>query len=961
MPPTTKFLLLLLVATAAATTFALGHGTGTGTAVCVPRERDALLAFKHGVPYDPSGRLASWRRGSDCCRWRGVRCSNRTGHVLQLRLGNSYSYFDQEFYTGRITSLDGQISPSLFSLEHLEHLDLACNFPYICSNCGHVPKLWGSLKNLRYLNLSHVPVHDDTLLRQLGNLSKLQYLDLSGVQVGDNTLLRQLGNLSKLQYLDLSYTTYTIVQPTDFLSLTHLPLLHHLDLGGFNLTMVHDWPSIVNMIPSLQVLYLAGCSLHNANQQLPRSDLAKLERLDLSYNHFDHPSESCWFWNLTSLKYLNLRETFLYGHFPKTLGQMTSLQVFDFSYNKYLDGGPGGIIAPGLMRNLCNLEVLYLEEGLSYGNMAELYESLPHCSSSRLRELYLNGNNITGTLPAGLAQFTSLATLILSDNHMTGPVPTEIGRINGLISLDLRNNNLTGVITEEHFYGFTSLQYIDLSNNPLTIIVDPRLLPPLKLEEAYFASCQIGPHFPSWLRLLPRADYIDMSNTGITGQLPYWFPATLSQAIFLNFSHNQISGSLPKNMESMSVNYLYLDRNQITGEIPPLPENLTCFSISNNSLSGRITRSICKTQKLKCLDLSINQLEGEFPQCIKMGYIRSLILSNNKFSGKFPSFLQSTLIKFLDLSRNKLSGRLPEWIGDLVALEYIGLSYNMFSGSIPSSIINLGGMYNFDVAGNRLSGSIPRNLSNLKGMAGQVRYLNVDSNSMQPQFILPVFTKRQELHYKQTFANFSSIDLSLNYLTGVIPEEITSVNGLVNLNISWNYLTGEIPRSIGSMKSLESLDLSRNKLCGEIPTSLSNLTYLESLDLSYNNLSGRIPPGSQLDTLYDYYPYMYSGNVGLCGRPLQRNCPGSNNATKLVHGGSKRSAHVSDSMFFYLGLGSGFVVGLWVVFCTMLFKKTWRIASFRLFDKVYDKLYVFVVVARARLAQKALQLIGKLR
>uniref|UniRef100_M8B7T4 LRR receptor-like serine/threonine-protein kinase FLS2 n=1 Tax=Aegilops tauschii TaxID=37682 RepID=M8B7T4_AEGTA len=704
-----------------------------------------------------------------------------------------------------------------------------------------------------------------------------------------------------------------------------------------------------------------GSQRPRANQQLPRLNLTKLERLDLSYNHFDHPSESCWFWNLTSLKYLNLGETFLYGHFPKTLGQMTSLQVFDFSYNKYLDGGPGGIIAPGLMRNLCNLEVLNLEKGLSYGNMTELYESLPHCSSSPLRELYLDGNNITGTLPAGIAKFTSLASLVLSDNRMTGHVPTEIGRLNGLISLDLRNNNLTGVITEEHFYGFTSLQYIDLSNNPLKIILDPGLLPPLKLEQASFASCQIGPNFPSWLRLLPRADYIDMSNTGITGQLPYWFSTTLSQAIFLNFSHNQISGSLPKNMESMSVNYLYLDRNQITGEIPPLPENLNCFSISNNSLSGHITRSICKTQKLECLDLSINQLEGEFPQCIKMENIRSLILSNNMFSGKFPSFLQSTNIKFLDLSRNKFSGRLPEWIGDLVALEYIGLSYNMFSGSIPSSIINLGGMYNFDVAGNRLSGVIPRNLSNLTGMAGQVRYWNVDSNWMQPQFILPVFTKRQELHYKQTFANFSSIDLSLNYLTGVIPEEITSVNGLVNLNISWNYLTGEIPRSIGSMKSLESLDLSRNKLCGEIPPSLSNLTYLEYLDLSYNNLSGRIPPGSQLDTLYDYYPYMYSGNVGLCGRPLQRNCPGSNNnATKLVDGDTKRSAHVSDSMLFYLGLGSGFLAGLWVVFCTMLFKKTWRIAYFQLFDKVYDKLYVFVVVTWARLAQKALNLTGKL-
>uniref|UniRef100_A0A0E0BKB0 Uncharacterized protein n=1 Tax=Oryza glumipatula TaxID=40148 RepID=A0A0E0BKB0_9ORYZ len=42
-------------------------------------------------------------------------------------------------------------------------------------------------------------------------------------------------------------------------------------------------------------------------------------------------------------------------------------------------------------------------------------------------------------------------------------------------------------------------------------------------------------------------------------------------------------------------------------------------------------------------------------------------------------------------------------------------------------------------------------------------------------------------------------------------------------------------------------------------------------------------------------------------------------------------------MFFYFGLVSGFVVGLWVVFCAILFKRSWRVAYFRQFDKLYDK------------------------
>lgn len=161
------------------------------------------------------------------------------------------------------------------------------------------------------------------------------------------------------------------------------------------------------------------------------------------------------------------------------------------------------------------------------------------------------------------------------------------------------------------------------------------------------------------------------------------------------------------------------------------------------------------------------------------------------------------------------------------------------------------------------------------------------------------------------------------------------------------------------MQSLESLDLSRNKLSGEIPPSISNITYLEYLDLSYNNLSGRIPLGSQLDTLYDSNPYMYSGNIGLCGSPLPRNCSGGN-ATNQRNGDHKRSARIPDGMFFHLGLGSGFVVGIWVVLCTMLFKKIWRIAYFRLFDRVYDKLCVFIIVGWARLEHRTQMLIGKL-
>ncbi|WVZ54151.1 hypothetical protein U9M48_005001 [Paspalum notatum var. saurae] len=195
------------------------------------------------------------------------------------------------------------------------------------------------------------------------------------------------------------------------------------------------------------------------------------------------------------------------------------------------------------------------------------------------------------------------------------------------------------------------------------------------------------------------------------------------------------------------------------------------------------------------------------------------------------------------------------------------------------------------------------------------------------------------------------IDLSDNSLSGEIPSHITSLDALINLNLSSNNLRGKIPSKIGAMKSLESLDLSENKLFGEIPSSLSNLTYLSYMNLSYNNLSGRIPSGRQLDTLNADNPsLMYIGNTGLCGPPLQKMC--SRNGS-FIHGNGTSYRQETEPLSFYLGLLLGLVVGLWMVFCALLFKKAWMIGYFRLFDKCYDTIYVLVVLMWARLPRNA--------
>ncbi|CAN6381696.1 unnamed protein product [Urochloa humidicola] len=284
---------------------------------CIAHERDALLAFKHGIN-DTMHILASWQPHQDCCQWTGITCSNQTGHVVKLDLNGA------QFSS---PSLVGQISPSLLSLRYLEYLDLSTNS--LEGPNGSVPEFLGSMMNLRHLDLSDTPL-SGRLPSLLGNLTKLEHLDLSFTSFFGR-IPPLIENLSKLRYLDLSSMRNTY--STDISWLSHLTVLEYIDMSNATLSTIVDLPFVVNTIPTLKQITLMYCSLPSVNQTIPNINLTKLEYLDLTGNYFGHPIASCWFWKVTSIKLLFLDKTYLDGPFPDALGGMVSLKHLSFSHN----------------------------------------------------------------------------------------------------------------------------------------------------------------------------------------------------------------------------------------------------------------------------------------------------------------------------------------------------------------------------------------------------------------------------------------------------------------------------------------------------------------------------------------------------------------------------------------------------------------------------------------------------
>ncbi|XP_027922966.1 receptor-like protein EIX1 [Vigna unguiculata] len=859
----------------------------------------------------------------------------------------------------------------LSSLSKLRYLDLSNTWSF--ERSMPIPSFVGTITTLIHLDLSNSGFMGNIPL-QIGNLSNLAYLDLSGAANG--TLPSQIGNLSNLLYLDLrsgdSIDKSLFIGNVDWLS--SLTKLEYLDLGGANLSQSFHLLHTLQPLSSLLHLHLSGCTLPYSNQPsfLNSSSLLTLDLSDISYN-----------------SKISFVLKWVFG-----LKKLVSL-VSTFNYFE----GP----IPDGLRNLTLLENLDLKETSFSSSIPHwFYSSFPH-----LKFLHLSRNNLQENISDALGNMTSLVTLDLSYNKLEGPIPTSLGKVTSLVILDLSHNKLEGdgkhtkslgelsslrvlilssnqlggnpfeslrslsklssldigynrfegVVTEDHLTNLTSLTDLFATRNNLTLKVGPNWHPTFQLSYLDMSSWQLGPNFPSWIQSQDKLDYLAMSNTRILDSIPYSFWKTLSQASFLNLSHNHIHGELQTTLKNpVSIITVDLSANKLSGKFPSLSNDVGFLDLSSNSFSKSMDDFLCKGKekpmKLEFLNLASNNLSGEIPDCWDIWpYLLYVNLQNNNFvgnipqsmsslieleslsirknllSGTFPTILKKTnKLILLDLGENNFSGTIPTWVGEsFLHMKVLILRSNRFSGHIPNEICDMSLLQVLDLAQNNLTGNIPTCFNSLKTMTQMNKNYIVIS--------VRLWLKGRGDEYKNFLGLVTSIDLSNNKLVGEIPREVTDLNGLMFLNLSHNQLSGHVPQNIGNMGSLLSIDFSRNELSGEIPPTISNLSFLSMLDLSYNGLNGKIPTGTQLQT-FDASNFI--GN-NLCGPPLPISC--SSNDKSYIQNGKGSDRHGLN--LFYVGMTFGYMVGFWIVVGPLVICRSWRYAYFHFLDHVWFKLQYF--------------------
>ncbi|CAM8900663.1 unnamed protein product [Rhodiola kirilowii] len=379
------------------------------------------------------------------------------------------------------------------------------------------------------------------------------------------------------------------------------------------------------------------------------------------------------------------------------------------------------------------------------------------CSDdNRVTRIQIGHQNLQGSLPPTSFQtLTNLDRLELQSNNLTGPFPTLTGLSN--LQVVLISNNQFDFVPADCFAGLTSLQSLEIDNNP-------------------FTAWQI----PDALRDSSSLQNFSANSANVTGRLPGFFgPDVFPGLVILHLAFNSLEGELP------------------------------------GSLSGSQIESFWVNGQRGSFD---NQLGGKIDVIANMTSLKELWLHSNGFSGPLPDLSQLKLLENLSLRDNGFTGLVD--LMNLGALKVVNLSNNFFQGPMPKFISSVA----VDLVADSNSFCLPK----IGDCDPRVDVLLLVLKSMDyPKKFAQSWKGNDPC--KDWFGiscsgeNISIVNFERMGLNGTISPAFAQIGSLQRLILAGNNFTGIIPEELTRLTSLIELDVSNNHLYGKVPVFRTNV------------------------------------------------------------------------------------------------------------------------------------------